>query len=103
MVDSEIMQPSIKTHSGVFPRDQLLITVNPSQGPNLSQSTFFTNFLSFPPQQALEKVLPHCQIQQSHFLSFPVGRKMTRANFRQRARRATRSQVLLGGFGRGAM
>lgn len=54
-----------------------------------------TNFT--PPQQALQKVLPHCQIQQSHFLSFPVGRKMTRANFRQRACRATRSEVLLRG------
>lgn len=40
--------------------------------------------------QPLEKVLPHCQIQQSHFLSFPAGMKMTRANFRQGARIITK-------------
>ena len=40
-------------------------------------------------QQPLEKVLPHCQSQQSHFLSFPVGRKRTGANFRRGASRAT--------------
>lgn len=49
---------------------------------------------SFTVSRLGRKALPHCQIQQQHFLSFPAGRKMTRANFRRtcgtmRVRKAT--------------